>query len=219
MKNKKVILGVIVAIILLIIIIAIIVNRSDESTEERTIMEDVDISQVFEIENVENTEIAISKNNDVTVAPKYSVGNNTYVIDANVNFNERTGKVIFLRNGENANIFQTSYKIDEEDSISTQVGGYMQTFIDMCTSYMGVSTDEEAYSTILYGEDTTTAPIPVEESIYLENRLYSLTYRVEDNMYADMNLSPSDIEETTKEYDINFYRVDNNLVCEFVNLL
>ena len=54
----------------------------------------------------------------------------------------------------------------------------------------------------LYGESTESFERPIEESIYYEERLYSKTYKSEENTY-----------------DINFYRKDNKIICEFVKVL
>lgn len=149
-----------------------------------------------------------------------------YVVDNKVNFNEREGKVILLRDEYNkANIYQTTYRIDEDDNISLQVGGRVQTFIEMCKSYIGITAEQEPYKEKLYGDEASDVSIPLEESIYVKNRLYSITYRVDNaNLLAGTEeiVSNEAITETSdkaKEYDINFYRVDNTLVCEFVNLL
>ena len=66
---------------------------------------------------------------------------------------------------------------------------------------MGI--DEEYKETdTLYGESTESFERPIEESIYYEERLYSKTYKSEENTY-----------------DINFYRKDNQIICEFVKIL
>ena len=54
----------------------------------------------------------------------------------------------------------------------------------------------------LYGESNAEFEIPIEESIYNEGRLYSKIYKNEEN-----------------EYNINFYRKENKIICEFVKVL
>ena len=63
---------------------------------------------------------------------------------------------------------------------------------------------EETYQEAeqLYGESSAEFELPIEESIYNEGRLYSKTYKSEENTY-----------------DINFYRQDNQIICEFVKVL
>ena len=217
LKNKKLILIIAIAVIA-IIIIAVIINKNkgnNGSNLASNLTERLDILEAFEIENIENSKIAINKSKNEKVASKYAVGSNVYVTDNNIQFDDRDGKVIFLRDGYNdANIYQTTYRVDEDGSLSSQIGERMQKFIDACTSYMGASEDNSTYTEMLYGGSTTSGEMPIEESIYLENRLYSLTYRINQNM--DSNLAT---EDTSQKYDINFYMSDGYLVCEFVRIL
>ena len=217
LKNKKIILIIAIAVIA-IIIIAVIINKNkgnNGSNLASNLTERLDIWEVFEIENIENSKIAINKSKNEKVASKYVVGSNVYVTDNNIQFDDRDGKVIFLRDGYNdANIYQTRYRVDEDGSLSSQIGERMQKFIDACTSYMGVNDDNSTHSEILYGNSTINGEIPIEESIYLENRLYSLTYKINQNM--DSNLAT---EDTSQKYDINFYMSDGYLMCEFVRIL
>ena len=101
------------------------------------------------------------------------------------------------------NIFQTKYRIDEIGDIATQIGNYMEKFKQEVFSYIGIS-DEKETSGILYGKDLKDEALPLEESIYNEKRLYSINYK--------------DQETEGKNYDINFYRNENYLVCEFVKV-
>ena len=220
LKNKKLIWIIAIALIAIIIIALIInkINKSNSSNKNGSasnLVETLDIWEVFDIEDVESSKIAISKSKNEKVASKYAVGRNVYVTDNKIRFNDRDGKVIFLRDGYNdANIYQTTYRVDEDGSLSSQIGERMQKFIDACTSYMGASEDNSTYTEMLYGGSTTSGEMPIEESIYLENRLYSLTYRINQNM--DSNLAT---EDTSQKYDINFYMSDGYLVCEFVRIL
>ena len=228
MKSKKIkiILSIIIIIIIAIILGIVITKKLNSkkaiSNNNTTTM---DLSSVFETEDISGLDTEQTKN--LTVAPKYSVGSNTYKLNAKVMFNEIDGEMIFLRESYNkANIFQTKYRIDTIDSITTQVGRYMQEFEQECTSYMGIEPEEKAYSETLYGEDTEDAPIPLEESIFNENRLYSLTYKVDENRGIEENENNSkdneaNLEEdasNSKKYDINFYRNGDYLVCEFVRI-
>ncbi len=180
------------------------------------------MSQVFEIDDINKSNVTINKSINEPIATKYIKGSNVYVVDANVNFSEKTGKMIYVRESySKLNIYQTTYKIDEYENVASQVRGYMDTFEEMCKSYIGVDSDKEAYTSTLYENDTTSAPIPLEESIYYENRLYSLTYKVDDTIYLNDNSlaeKKENVNTITKEYDINFYRSGNNLVCELANV-
>lgn len=229
MKSKKIkiILSIIIIIIIAIILGIVITKKLNSkkaiSNNNTTTM---DLSSVFETEDISELDTEQTKN--ITVASKYGVGSNTYKLKAKVMFNEIDGEMMFLRESYNkANIFQTKYRIDTIDSITTQVGRYMQEFEQECTSYMGIEPNEKAYSETLYGEDTEDAPIPLEESIFNENRLYSLTYKVDENrgIEDDKNnskeqdeLSLKEDASNSKKYDINFYRNGDYLVCEFVRI-
>ena len=203
MKDKKKILIILGIIILAIFIRAIIIknNKQNSSTSAKPTISD--FSKVFEVENIENTEYKIEKSKDIKVAQKYT-SSNVYKLDANVEFGERAGNIIYLRESYvKVNIFQTKYRIDEIGDIATQIGNYMEKFKQEAFSYIGIS-DEKETSGILYGKDMKDEALPLEESIYNEKRLYSINYK--------------DQETEGKNYDINFYRNENYLVCEFVKV-
>ena len=228
MKNKKIIMIILIIILIIVIILGIVINKKSSSKKisSNNNTKVLDLSTVFETENI--SELDTEQTKDAIVSKKYSVGSNTYKLNAKVKFNDMDGEMIFLRETYNkANIFQTKYRIDTIDSITTQVGRYMQEFEQECTSYMGIEPNEKAYSETLYGEDTEDAPIPLEESIFNENRLYSLTYKVDENrgIEDDKNnskeqdeLSLKEDASNSKKYDINFYRNGDYLVCEFVRI-
>ena len=225
MKNKKIIIIILIIILIIVTILGIVINKKSSSKKisSNNNTKVLDLSTVFETENI--SELDTEQTKDAIVSKKYSVGSNTYKLNAKVKFNDMDGEMIFLRETYNtANIFQTKYRIDTIDSITTQVGRYMQEFEQECTSYMGINPEEKAYSETLYGEDTEEAPIPLEESIFNENRLYSLTYKVdenrgikEDEIKQDELDSRENISDSRK-YDINFYRNGDYLVCEFVRI-
>ena len=212
MKNKKIII-ITCTIILLILIIIIGITKSTknkENTSAQTSQETIELSQVFEIEDIEKSKVTISKSTNEQIATKYLKGVDVNIVDAKIKFSEQIGKMIYVRESyNNINIFKTTYKIDEGESIATQVAGYMETFKQMCKDYIGLEYNQEPKKEILYEEDQGSIKIPLEESIYLENKLYSLTYE-QDNQEKDTK---------KQEYDINFYREGNDLVAEFVKIL
>lgn len=227
MKNKKIILIAIAIVVIIAVIIVIIkINNNANKNNSKKLVSELNLEDIFEIENLEKSNIQKTKNINETIASKYITGTNIYVADAKIKFDERVGKAIFVREDyNNLNVYQTSYKIDEDDSITEQVQKYMNTFTQMCTDYIGI-VDEKPEEERLYGESTEKFAIPLEESIYLENRLYSVTYKSNDMLKSDSNSSNIKDEEllkmeeeSAKKYDINFYRLDNFLVCEFVNVL
>ena len=201
-KKKKIIVGAIIIGIILIIVI-IFLNRTNSKKQnegETETTEEVELSEVLEIENIEKIKYEKEKTKE-EIATKYITGNNMYKLKATVKMQETTGKMIYLRGVDNINVYQTEYDINKYGDKNTQVSGIMQTFEENCKMYMGI---EEEYKETeqLYGEDNAEFELPVEESIYNEGRLYSKTYKSEESTY-----------------DINFYRKDDKIICEFVKVL
>lgn len=199
-KKKIIIIGIIIAIILVAFITVLLLNRQEDneslSKTEPTIL---DISQVFEIDDIEKSKYEIEKTKDVQIASKYIVGSNTYRLNKNVEFMEDTGEMLYVReNYSKLNIYQEEQKIDEYDNVNSQVEGIIENFESKCKSYLGID-DEEKGIEVLSGESTVKGAIPIGESIYYENREYSKSY---------------DLDEKT--YEMNFYKKDAGIVCELV---
>ena len=203
-KKQKTILIIGILVLIAIIGTIIIVKKSKKVATKTELVKAIDISQAIDIENIDTLEK--DKIKDVHVASKYITGKETYKLKARVNFDDISGDMIYVReNDEKLNIFQATYKINKYENINMQIQQDMNEFERICTQYIGVDMDIEKEGT-LYGESTSKGMIPVEESIYDEERLYSKTYTVKKE----------DSEET---YDINFYKKDNNLITEFVRIL
>ena len=201
-KKKKIIAGAIIIGIILIIAI-IFLNRTNSKKQnegETETTEEVELSEVLEIEDIEKIKYEKEKTKD-EIATKYITGNNMYKLKATVKMQETTGKMIYLRGVDNINVYQTEYDINKYGDKNTQVSGILQTFEEICKNYMGIG-EEYKETEQLYGESNAEFELPVEESIYNEGRLYSKTYKSEENTY-----------------DINFYRQDNKIICEFVKIL
>ena len=198
-KKKIIIIGIIIAITLVAFITVLLLNRQEDnesvSKTEPTIL---DISQVFEIDDIEKSKYEIEKTKDIQISSKYIVGSNIYRLNANVEFMEDTGKMFYVRENYNKlNIYQEEQKIDEYDNVNSQVEGIIENFESKCKSYLGI--DEEKGKEEISGESTTKGAIPIGESIYYENREYSKSY---------------DLDEKT--YEMNFYKKDTEIVCELV---
>ena len=201
-KKKKIIAGAIIIGIILIIAI-IFLNRTNSKKQnegETETTEEVELSEVLEIEDIEKIKYEKEKTKE-EIATKYVTGNNIYKLKATVKMQETTGKMIYVRGVDNINVYQTEYDINKYGDKNTQVSGIIQTFEEICKNYMGI---EEEYKETeqLYGESNAEFELPVEESIYNEGRLYSKTYKSEESTY-----------------DINFYRKDDKIICEFVKVL
>ena len=198
-KKKIIIIGIIIAIILVTFIIFLLTNKINKQENNKTETTVLDISQVFEIDDIEKSKYEIEKTKDIQIASKYIVGSNIYRLNADVEFMADTGKMFYVRERYNKlNIYQEEQKIDEYDNVNSQVEGIIENFESKCKSYLGIN-EEEKGKEELSGESTTKGAIPIGESIYYENREYSKSYELEE-----------------KTYEMNFYKKDTGIVCELV---
>lgn len=199
-KKKIIIIGIIIIIILMTLITLLLLNRQKNdnsvSKTEPTVLE---ISQVFEIDDIEKSKYEIEKVKDIQISSKYIVGSNVYQSVANVEFIEDIGKMLYVRESYNKlNIYQEEQKIDEYDNVNSQVEGIIENFESKCKSYLEID-EEEKGREVLSGESTAKGAIPIGESIYYENREYSKSYELNE-----------------KTYEMNFYKKDAGIVCELV---
>ena len=200
-KKKKIIIGASIAVILLLLVILIIaISNNDKETENTETLQTIELSEVINIEDIEKLSYETEKT-DEEISSKYIIGRNKFEVKANVQLGETEGKLIYARGTQNLNIYKTEYTLSKYGDKNTQVSGTIQTFEEVCKTYMGI---DETYQETeqLYGENTESFARPIEESIYNEGRLYSKTYKSEENTY-----------------DINFYRQNSQIVCEFVKVL
>ena len=201
--NKKRII-IISAIVIIGVIFGISICIIKKSNQEKygnsqVKTETLDISQVFELEDIQKSKYEIEKINDIKISSKYLIGTETYELKANVDFQDDIGKMYYVRESySNLNIYQTEYKIDEYENISSQVEGIIENFEIKCKNYLGIDEQEKGKEE-LSGESKSKAAIPLGESIYYENKEYRKTYDAED-----------------KQYDINFWKRDNVIMCELV---
>lgn len=196
MNKKVIIIGVSILVVFIIILSIILRKGKTETTLQYQLF---DIYQVFEIEDIEESQYKIEKNKEEEISTKYTTGKNVYELNGNVDFIDKTGKMIYVRESYcKVNIFQTEYNIDKYENINMQVEGIINNFEDMCKTYLQLDNETKPLTEMLYGEDTSKVQRPLGESIYFENRLYSKTY-IKEN----------------KEYNINFYRKDDKIICEF----
>ena len=84
-KKKIIIIATIIVIILVALIAVLLLNRQENndsiSKTETTVL---DISQVFEIDDIEKSKYEIEKTKDIQIASKYIVGSNIYRLNADV---------------------------------------------------------------------------------------------------------------------------------------
>lgn len=196
-KNKKIIIGLI--ILAIVIILCIILFNRKENVEER--LETVELTELLDVQDIKSIKYE-TKKSDEEISSKYVIGKNKYEVKANIQAGETEGKMIFVREEyEKLNIYKTEYKINKYKDKNEQVNNIMQEFENICEEYIGILNEYEETEN-LYGESNAKFDLPIEESIYSEERLYSKTYKNE-----------------TKQYDINFYKKGENIICELVVVL
>lgn len=202
-KKKKIIIGASIAGIVLLLVILIVAISNNKKTEENTeTLENVDLSELMNVEKIESLSYE-TKETKEEISSKYITGEETYEVKANVQAGETEGKMIYVRgNYDKLNVYKTEYTLSKYEDKTTKINNIMKEFEMFCEGYMEVTEDEYKETNQLYGESSADFELPVEESIYNEGRLYSKTYKSEEN-----------------EYDINFYRQNNKIICEFVKRL
>ena len=200
-KKKKIIIGASIAGIVLLLVILIVVISSNQKAEDTEQLENVDLSELINIENIESLSYGTEETKE-EISSKYITGKNKYEVKANVQAGETEGKMIYVRgNYDKLNIYKTEYTLNKYEDKTTKVRNIMQEFEMLCEGYMEVTDEEYKETEQLYGESSADFELPIEESIYSDGRLYSKTYKSEEN-----------------EYDINFYKQDNKIICEFVKI-
>lgn len=199
-KKKKIIIGSSIAVIVLLLIALIVIISNNKRAEENTqILENVDLAEFINVDNIETISYGTEKAEE-KISTKYITGRNMYEVKANVQAGEIEGKIIYVRGTENLNIYKVENALNKYKDVTRQIQNIMQEFETVCEGYMEITEGEYKETEQLYGESTESFERPVEESIYYEERLYSKTYKSGEN-----------------EYDVNFYREDNKIICEFVN--
>ena len=204
-KKKTIKVSIIIAIILIIVITLILFNRNKNTEPEQ--LQTIELTtELLDTENVESLEYELGETKE-EISSKYVItGKEKYEIKANIKAGESTedteGKMIYVRgNYDNLNIYKTEYKINKYEDKIIQVSNILQQFEMLCEEYIG-SLDEYEETEQLYGESDAKFELPLEESIYNEERLYSKIYK-----------------NNEKEYNINYYKTGENITCEFVRVL
>ena len=205
-KEKKIIIvSIIIAIILIIVITLMLFNRNKNTEPEQ--LQTIELTtELLDVKNIESLEYKLEKTEEEISSKYITTGKEKYEVKANVKAGESTeeteGKMIYVRgNYDNLNIYKTEYKINKYENRTTQVSNILQQFEMLCEEYIG-PLDEYEETEQLYGESNAKFELPLEESIYNEERLYSKTYKNEE-----------------KEYNINYYKTGENITCELVRVL
>ena len=202
-KKKKIIIGASIAGVVLLLVILIVVTSNNKKAEENVeTLENADLSELINLENIESLAYETEETKE-EISSQYITGREIYEVKANIQAGETEGKMIYVRgNYDKLNIYKTEYTLNKYEDKTTKVRNIMQEFEMLCEGYMEITEDAYKETEQLYGESSADFELPVEESIYTEGRLYSKTYKSEEN-----------------EYDINFYKNGEKIICEFVNVL
>ena len=172
-KKKKIIIGASIAGIVLLLVILIVVISSNQKAEDTEQLENVDLSELINIENIESLSYGTEETKE-EISSKYITGKNKYEVKANVQAGEIEGKMIYVRgNYDKLNIYKTEYTLNKYEDKTTKVRNIMQEFEMLCEGYMEITEDEYKETEQLYGESGADFELPVEESIYTEGRLYN----------------------------------------------
>ena len=204
-KKKTIIASIIIAIILIIVITLILFNRNKNTEPEQ--LQTIELTtELLDTENIESLGYELDETEEEISLKYVTTGKEKYEIKANIKAGESTGetegKMIYVRgNYDNVNIYKTEYKINKYEDKIIQVSNILQQFEMICEGYIG-PLDEYEETEQLYGESNAKFELPLEESIYNEERLYSKIYKNEE-----------------KKYNINYYKTGENITCELVRVL
>ena len=204
-KKKKIIIGTIIVVAIILVIVLILFNSNKNKEQEK--LQNIELTtELLDVKNIESLEYKLEKTKEEISSKYITTGKEKYEVKANVKTGESTeeteGKMIYVRgNYDNLNVYKTEYKINKYESKMTQVSNILQQFEILCEGYIG-PLDEYEETEQLYGESNAKFELPLEESIYNEERLYSKIYKNEE-----------------KEYNINYYKAGENITCELVRVL
>ena len=204
-KKKKIIIGTTIIVIILILTVTLILFNRNKNTEPEQLQTIELTTELLDTENIESIGYELKETEEISL--KYiTAGKEKYEIKAYIKAGESTeeteGKMIYVRgNYDNVNIYKTEYKINKYEDKMMQVSNILQQFEMICEGYIG-PLDEYEETEQLYGESDAKFELPLEESIYNEERLYSKIYKNEE-----------------KEYNINYYKTGENITCELVRVL
>lgn len=82
-KKKKIIIEASIAGIVLLLVILIVVISSNQKAEDTEILEDVDLSELINVENIESLSYKTEETKE-PISSKYIVGKGTCEVKANV---------------------------------------------------------------------------------------------------------------------------------------
>ena len=172
-NKKKIIIGTIIVVAIILVIVLILFNSNKNKEPEQ--LQTIELTtELLDAENVESLEYELDETEEEISSKYISTGKEKYEVKANVKAGESTekteGKMIYVRgNYDNVNIYKTEYKINKYEDKTTQVSNILQQFEMLCEGYIG-PLDEYEETEQLYGESDAKFELPLEESIYNEER-------------------------------------------------
>lgn len=204
MKKKKMLIISIIANIVLICIIAFLIVYIDKKEiKEQPKNSEIPLEQIFETENIDESEIPIKKTNTDSekIASKYKGDSDRVelnLVDADIVLDQRKGKLIGIRTQDiKANIFQLKDKVSSIEDVTSA----MEAFISSSKKYLGIKNGEEPSDLKLYHAPISEKEKLVQESIFQDGGEFCMTY-----------------EKNNNKYNINFYKVNEELICELVRV-
>lgn len=193
--NKKMIIAIVIIIVVLVgvIIYAINLNKNKEAEKQ-----EIELSELLEKEEIEKTGLKAEKTKE-RVTSEYGT-DGKYKIKAVVKMGEREGELIYIRGNKNVNIYKTEYEIGKYKDKNMEVENIIEMFKEECKNYVGINEEYEESEELL-GESKAEFELPIAESINNEGREYMKKYKKEG-----------------VEYNINFYKEEEKIICELVRV-
>ena len=226
-NKKKILVIVCIAIICILIIVGVTVlikrdkGSSNKDSNSNNSGPKVYTHQVLDVENIDTSQYKSKKDKKAKIAEKYEVNNNMYTVNSDISFDDKKGKMIYVRDGDTKlNVLQVRYDLehDEDKTEHIQIERIMRDFIMSAKSEMNMfDLDQEPES-----ESLSDKKMPFGEQIYFEKKTYSARYKVKDEHLTEKEIKEQKLEEAeyTSIYDINIYMDgEDTLVCELVKVL
>ena len=202
-QKKLYIKTIVIVVIFIVIFLILFIQNKNKKQEQLQIVQLT--TQLLDTENIKELGYGVEKTEE-EISSKYTSTKDKYEIKAKIIEGEGTkrteGKMIYVRsNYSNLNIYKTEYKLNKYKDNAMQIREIIEEFEIKSEKYMNFLEKYEK-TDYLYGESTLDYERPIEESIYVEGRLYSKTLKNEE-----------------KEYNINYYKSGNSIICELVRVL
>ena len=220
--NKRKDIVVLVGIFVVFLVGVILLVGKSFSNKKDIFVDYSVVGGILNTDDVKDTKIRV-KDSSLSIADRYDTKKASIKESReDMYFGNLKGKILFVKGEkEDLNVFQGIYNVEPESKDDQpslmKVNEYINNFKSAFYSMVSINSDTKPVEEKLYGESKYWFKIPVEESVYVEKRLYSLSYKIEvtDDLLLE-NLK-KDVKEIV--YELNFYMKGKELVCELVRLL